>query len=49
VRASTLLRSGSILGMKVLPYEMNARHCIDIDTEEDFEVAEAAIRKSLNQ
>lgn len=43
VRATTLLQSASILGLKVLPFEMDSHHNFDIDTEEDFQTAEAEL------
>lgn len=46
VRAETVLQSSSILGFKVLPYEMDAAECIDIDSEEDFKIAEALMHNS---
>lgn len=44
VRTRALVQSASILGLKTLPFEMDAVHCIDIDTEEDFEIAEAELK-----
>jgi N-acylneuraminate cytidylyltransferase len=40
VRAETVLRYKSILGLRTLPYEMARGACIDIDSEEDFAAAE---------
>jgi len=44
VRAEILLRYKSILGHRVLPYEMTPDACIDIDSEEDFAAAEVWLR-----
>ena len=41
VRADIVLRDESILGFKVLPYDMGTEVVIDIDSEHDFNRAEA--------
>lgn len=41
VRADIVLRDHSILGFKVLPYDMGTEPVIDIDSESDFQRAEA--------
>ena len=45
VRADSLLQNRSILGLKTLPFAMAPDHCIDIDTEEDFKIAEAELER----
>ena len=45
VRTSTLLRTKSVLGLRVLPYKMDAAECVDIDTEEDLAKAESLLRR----
>jgi CMP-N,N'-diacetyllegionaminic acid synthase len=41
VRADIVLRDHSILGFKVMPYDMGTEPIIDIDSESDFQRAEA--------
>ena len=49
VRANIVIRDMSIFGFKVIGYDMGDEPIIDIDTEEDFEKAEANLRRLSNQ
>jgi N-acylneuraminate cytidylyltransferase len=45
VRADVVLRDTSVVGYKVMPYEMEIESMIDIDSEEDFKKAEKYFAK----
>jgi len=48
VRLKTITDKKSIIGERVLPYELK-RPTIDIDREFDFEIAELIMRKKLRR
>ncbi len=46
-RSSTILRLNSMVGNRILPYVMDARYVVDIDSPEDLVVAEVKLRAFL--